>query len=99
MPAGRSSAPTPKPVRVTSAVLSEPTGTITMSPDVDDVIVCGQEPFVGDCYRIPGVEFARLVAGGAPSPGAPVDFQYTPWPVFVTVSGGEVTAVADQYVS
>ena len=79
--------------------LPEPTGTITMSPDVDDVIVCGQEPSDANCYRISGTEFSRLVAGGAPSPGAPVDFQYTPWPVFVTVSGGEVTAVADQFIS
>ena len=79
--------------------LSEPTGTITMSPSVDNVIVCDQEPFDGACYRITGAEFARLVAGGAPSPGAPADFHYTPWPVFVTVSGGAVTAVADQFVS
>jgi LysM repeat protein len=79
--------------------LSEPTGTITMSPSVDNVIVCDQEPFDGACYRITGAEFARLVAGGAPSPRAPADFHYTPWPVFVTVSGGAVTAVADQFVS
>ena len=85
---------------MTSAALSEPTGTITMSPSVDNVIVCDQEPFDGACYRIT----RRRVRPPrrrwrARAPGAPADFHYTPWPVFVTVSGGAVTAVADQFVS
>ena len=80
--------------------LTEPTGTITMSPTVDDVIVCDFLGFPpGDCYRVPGAEFARLVAGGPSSAGAPADFEYTPSPVFVTVRDGAVTAVAAQFVS
>ena len=80
--------------------LIEPTGTITMSSTVNDVIVCNFLGFPpGDCYRVPGAEFARLVAGGPSSSGAPADFEYTPSPVFVTVRDGAVTAVAAQFVS
>ena len=81
-------------------ILTEPTGTITMSPGVADVIVCDFLAFPpGECYRVTGAEFTRLVGGGAPSAGAPADFQYTPSPVFVTVRDGAVTAVASQFIS
>ena len=57
-------------VRTASTSSPSPTGTITMSPGVADVIVCDFLAFPpGECYRVTGAEFTRLVGGARPAPG------------------------------
>ena len=50
-------------------------------------------------YRVPTTELARLLAGDAPSPGAPEGLRWIGSPFVVTVRGGVAVAADQVFVS
>ncbi len=78
------------------AVISEPSGTITVLWDsLRSVTVVAESR---QNYAVPGAELASLVGGNAPSADAPADYSYVPYPFVVTVRDGNITDVHQIWV-
>lgn len=76
-------------------VLAEPTGQLAADPAelrIVSVVADDQRNF-----SVPGSELVRLVQGEAPQ-GGPVDYQYTPFPFLLTISGGRVVEARQIWV-
>jgi hypothetical protein len=83
-----------------NSTLYEPSATITMPAGTASVTVLASNAEAGfERFAIDATEFTHLVAGEAPAPDAPAGFAFEAYGVIVTVSGGEVTAVDQVFIS
>jgi hypothetical protein len=76
-------------------VVAEPTGEAAVDPTalrIVSVVADDQRNF-----SVPGAELLRLMQGEAPE-GGPVDYEYTPFPFLLTVSGGQVVEARQIWV-
>ncbi|MEY4174260.1 MAG: hypothetical protein RI900_1425 [Actinomycetota bacterium] len=76
-------------------ILDEPTGDLATDPAALRIVSVAAEDQRN--FSVPGAELMRLVSGEAPT-GAPVDYEYTPFPFLLTVSGGAVVEARQIWV-
>lgn len=76
-------------------VLTEPTGDLPADPAALRIVSVAAEDQRN--FSVPGTELMRLVSGEAPT-GAPTDYEYTPFPFLLTVSGGSVVEARQIWV-
>jgi hypothetical protein len=78
--------------------LDDPSTTVTVDPDAQVTVNTGDLTNF-DKAGISAGEFARLVGGEPPSPGAPAGYSYQSFPLFVRVQNGVAVQVEQIYTS